>query len=113
MASLSRNPRFCNLEAMPGVPMQQCHKLRSQVCPSRHSSPCALLSFTTCFIATGGMLAPRQASSHTAGQRCDLFKEVPVGRIKNIKESSNTPLGKGFDDGCKLHRPKTIRLTRR
>ena len=70
----ARNPRFCNLEALPRVPMQQCPKLRSQVCPSRHFSPCVLLSYTTCFIATGGALAPRQGSSPTPGQRCDLFK---------------------------------------
>ena len=88
MASLSRNPRFCNLEALPRVPMQQCSKLRSQVCPSRHFSPCVLLSYTTCFIATGGALAPRQGSSPTPGQRCDLFKEVPVGRLQPITRLS-------------------------
>ena len=35
-------------------------------------------------------LAPRQGSSPTPGQRCDLFEEVPVGRVKQFKEITCT-----------------------
>ena len=81
MASLPRNPWVGNLEALPRDPKQQCSRFRNQVCPSKRFSPCALLSYTTCFITTGSALAPRQGSSPTPGQRCDLFEEDQVGRL--------------------------------
>ena len=76
LASLSRNPWVVNPEALPRDPKQQCPGFHHQACPSRRFSPCALLSYTACFIATGNALASRQGSSPTPGQRCDLFEEA-------------------------------------
>ena len=70
------SPRSGTYMALPRVPIEARPAGVTRGCPSRRFSPYALLSYSPCFIATRTALAPRQSSSPTPGQRCNLFEEV-------------------------------------
>ncbi len=70
-------PRSGTYMALPRVPIEARPAGVTRGCQSRRFSPSyALLSYSPCFIATRTALAPRQSSSPTPGQRCNLFEEV-------------------------------------